>query len=145
MYKHDLALNNPQWLICHKSQSYQTENHRLRYFFQGREILFFTPDEVGINCLKQQWKVARKVWIISVHSIFMFPLFHIFKMRASNFSIFLIFFHVFFLDWNNNYFYDAARFVFHIFGEYQMCFSHLDVLVSLDLEYLMWSIWNELF
>ena len=26
MYKEDLALNNLQWLICHKSQSNQIEN-----------------------------------------------------------------------------------------------------------------------
>ena len=29
MYKKDLALNNLQWLICHKTQPNQTKIHRL--------------------------------------------------------------------------------------------------------------------
>ena len=35
MYKEDLALNNLQWLICHKTKPNQTKSYMFNIFVKG--------------------------------------------------------------------------------------------------------------
>ena len=54
MYKSDLALNNQQWLICHKTKPNQTYNLWLLYhkpFNKGKQDMFDTAGEVRTNSL----------------------------------------------------------------------------------------------
>ena len=52
MYKLDLALNNTQWLICHKTKLIQ-----LPYYVHflaktpGKSINPFYPSSYGLNCI----------------------------------------------------------------------------------------------
>ena len=41
MYKKDLALNNLQWLICHKTQPNQTK-HALMYYGDVNKLVVYT-------------------------------------------------------------------------------------------------------
>ena len=39
MYKEDLALNNLQWLICHKTKPNQTKSYILIYMYKKDVVL----------------------------------------------------------------------------------------------------------
>ena len=46
MYKKDLALNNLQWLICHKTQPYyynKENKHKMQSFITFKEIADIIP------------------------------------------------------------------------------------------------------
>ena len=47
-YKEDLALNNPQWLIYHKTQ--QNQNHIY--------LIYMYKEDLALN--KQQWLICHK-------------------------------------------------------------------------------------
>ena len=49
MYKEDLALNNPQWLICHKTQPEQIL--QIQYIYMYKE-------DLTLNNL--QWLICHK-------------------------------------------------------------------------------------
>ena len=49
MYKEDLALNNLQWLICHKSQQNQITIY----------LIYMNKEDLALNNL--QWLICHKI------------------------------------------------------------------------------------